>query len=384
MRHHVHALAWALALGLVPGVAFAQNPQGKDQPIDLGSSATNQDLNALTGENAHPLQITGFAVGDNTYDGRTHENSFAASTLALSLFKELSDNVWFFGQLTTSLGQPDSAGGDVPTETEIDNLIISITPPGASNLSVAIGKFDDPLGFERDDAPLNFEPTQSYNYTLGRAGKFVGAIGRWTVSPHLGVAAWVDNGWDAALSANHGKSAGARVGYIGGENFSLGLGGTYGPEGVQGASADRYLFTFDYAYQPAEGWILGGEANWGGDRGVNPGGSDARWYGAMATVFRRMSRHVGVVARAEAFKDRDGARTGTPQTLTSFTLAPVYLLGTGREGIFANIEHTTFRIPRFQIRAEARLNHSTAAVFPTATGTDTWTMQYDVQLVATF
>lgn len=384
MRQALRALGGVALLATLPALVAAQSPDSADQPIDLSGASGNQSLGDLTGETAHPLQITGFAVGDNTYDQRTNANSFAASTIALALFRELSDDVWFFGQLTTSLNQPETPGGEAPTEIEIDNLIVNFTPPGASNLSLAVGKFDDPLGFERDDAPLNLLATPSYNYALARPGKFVGAIGRWVVSPAVDLAAWVDNGWDASLAPNHGKSGGARFGFIPSDNVSVGLGGVYGPEGVTDSTTNRYAVTLDYAFQPVERFILAGEANWGGDRHAKPDGSDTRWYGANGTLFGRLARHFALAVRGEAFNDRDGARTGTPQTLESVTVAPIYLLGTGREGIFANVEHTTFRIPRFQIRAEARFDHSNVATFATQTGTDTWTVRYDLQLVATF
>ena len=82
--------------------------------------------------------------------------------------------------------------------------------------------------------------------------------------------------------------------------------------------------------------------------------------------------------------DKDGARTGVPQTLTSYTIAPIYSIGVGREGIFANIQHTTYRIPRFQLRGEVRLNHSNVPFFETADEPDQWGVQYTVQLVTTF
>jgi hypothetical protein len=83
--------------------------------------------------------------------------------------------------------------------------------------------------------------------------------------------------------------------------------------------------------------------------------------------------------------DKDGSRTGVPQTLTSYTLAPIYSIGVGREGIFANITHTTYRIPRFQLRGEVRLNHSDVPFFETSDGEPSqWGVQYTMQLVTTF
>src|SRR3954452_2292624 len=56
-----------------------------DQAIDLGSQ--NQDLGEI---DRFPLQITGFAVGNYAYDGRTGNNSFAASKVAVALFREIT------------------------------------------------------------------------------------------------------------------------------------------------------------------------------------------------------------------------------------------------------------------------------------------------------
>lgn len=57
-------------------------------------------------------------------------------------------------------------GGD--PVTEIDNLLVNLTLPGMSDLSLSFGKFDIPLGFERDDEPLNLQPTTSFHFELAR------------------------------------------------------------------------------------------------------------------------------------------------------------------------------------------------------------------------
>ena len=89
-------------------------------------------------------------------------------------------------------------------------------------------------------------------------------------------------------------------------------------------------------------------------------------------------------ARAEVFRDADGARTGATQTLESYSIAPLYSLGVGREGIFANVQNTTVRIPRLQLRGEVRFNHSDAPFLDTSSGPDTWNVEYRLQLVTTF
>ena len=359
---------------LAPLTATAQARPG-DKP---------QTLESLGQEETSPLQISGYGLGNYTYAGRTRANSFAASKLAVSLFREITDHVWVFGQLTAGLAEGEAGGGEVTTEIEIDNLILNWTPPGLTSVSLAAGRFDVPIGFERDDEPLNLQATRTFNAELARPTKMVGVVGRWVAGPRLEIAAMVSNGWDAQLSLNHGKTGGLRIGLLPSAHSSLGLAGVYGQEGPQDSTVGRYVLTLDYAVQPSDRWLVAGEANVGGDRGANADGSDARWYGGTLTLFGRLGGKLGAVLRAELFRDRDGARTGQPQTLASYSLAPVYLLGSGREGIFANIEHTTLRIPRLQIRAEARLDHSSEPYFETGDGLGTWDVRYVLQFVALF
>ena len=299
----------------------------------------------------------------------------------MSLFRELTDNLYVFGQLTTSLS--DEGDEEPATEIEIDNLLVSFTPPGASNLSLTFGTLDAPLGFERDDEVLLLTPTTSFNFELARPAKLTGLFGTWTLSPKVDLTALAANGWDSPVDPNHGKTVGARLGLLPAERASLGLSALYGSEGPADSTNDRLLLGADYVCEPGHGWIVAGEANYGKDYDI-PDGGDASWSGAMLLVHRQVARHFGIAARAEVLDDKDGVRTGQPQTLTSWTIAPIYSLGVGREGIFANIQHTTYRIPRFQLRGEVRLNHSDVAFFETSTGVSQWGVQYTVQLVTTF
>jgi Putative beta-barrel porin-2, OmpL-like. bbp2 len=364
---------------LVPMRAGAQQPADTlDQAIDLGSQ--NEDLGEI---DRFPLQITGFGVGDYSYAGRTGDNSFAASKVAVALFREVTTRAYVFGQLTTALTTPEG-GGEPSAEVEIDNLLFSLVPSGASNVLLNVGKLDLPIGFERDDEPLNFLVSPSFNFELARPVKLVGFDASWRPSARLGVDGFVFNGWATDLDPNHGKSGGARLEFLPHSGVILGLSGLYGSEGEADATNNRYLLNLDYALQPAWNWVVAGELNLGGDRGVQPDGGDATWGGGMVTLFHRFTPSWGTAARAEAFRDADGARTGIPGTLESFSIAPLYSLGVGREGIFANVQHTTVRIPRLQLRGEIRYNHSSEPFFDTTDGLDTWNIEYRVQLVTTF
>lgn len=366
-------------LGLVAGGLAAQ--QTPDQPVDL--SAPGNDLRPAAGQEEHALSITGFGVAGYTYDGKTNDNSFGAGKVAVALFRELTDNLYAFGQLTTSLSDEAGAGEEPATEIEIDNLLLSFTPPGATNLNLTLGTLDAPVGFERDDEVLLLTPTTSFNFELARPAKLTGAFATWTLNRRVDLTGMLTNGWDSPVDPNHGKTVGARLGLLPAERASVGLSALYGTEGEADESNDRLLLDADYAFEPGQGWIVAGEANYGKDIDL-PGGGDARWTGATALVHRQLSRRFGLAVRAEVLDDKDGARTGQPQTLTSYAIAPIYSIGVGREGIFANIQHTTYRIPRFQVRGEVRLNHSNVPFFETADEPSRWGVQYTLQLVTTF
>jgi hypothetical protein len=319
-------------------------------------------------------------VGGYTYDGKLNDNSFSAGKVAVSLFRELTDNLYVFGQLTTSISDEE---GDVVTETEIDNLLVSYTPPKLTNLSLTFGTLDAPVGFERDDEVLLFTPSTSFNFELGRPSKLTGMFGTYTLSRKADLTALVANGWDSPLDPNHGKTVGARLGLLPTERTSLGVSLLYGSEGPADSTNDRLFLNADYAFEPGHGWIVAGEANYAKDTDL-PDDAEASWAGAMLLVHRQLERHFGIAARAEVLDDKDGARTGLPQTLTSWTIAPIYSIGVGREGIFATVQHTTYRIPRFQLRGEIRVNHSDQPFFETSDGVSQWGVQYTLQLVTTF
>ena len=382
MRHTLHrSVSTLLVLGATAGplsLAAQQPADTADHAIDLGSETSYQgDIDRF------PLQITGFGIGNYTYAGRTGENSFSASKVAIGAFREITQHAYVFGQLTTSLVAGE-AGAEPATETEIDALLVSLVVPGASSLSLTFGKLDAPIGFERDDEPLNFLATTSFNFELARPAKMVGLQGTWSASPAVGVSALLFNGWDSDIDPNKGKSGGLRFDLLPSESVSLGLTGLYGVEGEQGATNPRYLVNLDYAFQPSWNWVVAGEASLGGDRDVLPNGGNATWKGGMITAYHRFNRHLALAARAEVLKDDDGARTGTVQTLESYSISPQYSLGVGREGIFANVTHTKVRIPRLHLRGEVRVNHSDQPFFDTSSGPRDWNIEYRLQLVTTF
>jgi hypothetical protein len=321
----------------------------------VAASAAAQER-AVTFEEPQPVSVTGFAVGRAVYDRLARGNSFTAAKIGLSLFKPAGD-VYLFAQLTTAL-----AGTE--TSTEIDNLLVSWTPQRANRWTVAFGRFDAPIGFERDDEPLNLIATNSFTFTYARPGKLTGVALHYTASPRLELSTVVANGWDVAVDNNRGKTGLARAQWIPLPWVTLGATGVYGPERDSTDAHQRSLLSSDLTIDRGR-LILGAEVSVGREQ---QSGGNPTWRGAAVTAFVRLARNLGFGARYDQMEDSDGLLTGTPQILRSVTAGPMWYFSTAREGVFSNIEHTRFHLPQIALRAAVRADWSSQPFFPDATG----------------
>jgi hypothetical protein len=305
-------------------------------------------------EEKSPLVISGFAVGLGSYDRNLAQSTALGSKIALSVFRPWSDQLYFFGQLTTHLEEADS--GPPETAIEIDNLIINWTPAKLSALSLSFGRFDAPIGFERDDEPLNLVPTTSFTFANARPVKFTGLMARYTLNPKISVLGLVANGWDQEADNNSGKTAGIKLQVFPTSGVAVAAGALYGPEADSTNGAQRTLITGDATWQAMPRLIVQAEAHHGSQQGT-------AWTGVVGQAFWRAGRSTGLTIRGEVMDDPAGARTGTAQQLSSVTISPWYFYREGQEGVFSNVEFTNFRLPAFSIRPAVRIDHSSQPVF---------------------
>src|SRR5438552_14403127 len=163
----------------------------------LGFQAAAQERE-VTFEEPQPVAVTGFAVGRADYDRVLRANTFAAGKIGVSLFKPVGE-AYLFAQLTTALEGGESA-------TEIDNLLVSWTPQRANRWTLAFGRFDAPIGFERDDEPLNLIATNSFNFAYARPGKLTGVQLHYTVSPRFELGGVAAAGWNVAADNDGGET----------------------------------------------------------------------------------------------------------------------------------------------------------------------------------
>src|SRR5213596_882945 len=234
----------------------------------------------VTFEEPQPVAVTGFAVGRADYDRVARSNSFTAGKIGVSLFKPVGE-AYLFAQLTTAL-----EGGEAATE--IDNLLVSWTPQRANRWTLAFGRFDAPIGFERDDEPLNLITTNSFNFTYARPSKLTGVQVHYAASSRLDIWAVAANGWDVAADNNRGKTALGRAQLIPIPWVTVGITGVYGPEHDATDAHQRSLLSSDLTIDRGR-VIVGAEVNLG--REQESGGAPT-WRGAAATAFVRVTRSV--------------------------------------------------------------------------------------------
>src|SRR6059036_1460788 len=235
----------------------------------------------VTFEEPQPVTVTGFAVGRANYDRVARSNSFTAGKIGVSLFKPVGE-AYLFAQLTTALEDGESS-------TEIDNLLVSWTPQRANRWTLAFGRFDAPIGFERDDEPLNLITTNSFNFTYARPAKLTGVQVHYTASSRFEVWAVAANGWNVTVDNNRGKTALARAQFIPIPWVTVGVTGVYGPEHESTDAQQRSLLSGDLTVDRGP-VILGTELNLG--RESTGGSGDVTWRGAAGTVFVRLARNL--------------------------------------------------------------------------------------------
>jgi len=319
--------------------------------VAIGQRVTAQDTSL---EEKTPLTISGFGVGSASYDRNLQQNTGLASKIGVSFFRPWSDQLYLFAQLTTHLEAADS--GPPTTAIEIDNLIINWTPKRLSTLTLSFGRFDAPIGFERDDEPLNLVPTTSFTFEHARPVKFTGLMARYTLNPKVSILGLVANGWDQVADNNTGKTAGFKLQVFPSSGLAVAGGALYGPELDSTNGSPRTLFTGDATWQPVQRLIVQAEAHRGSEAGTH-------WTGVVGEAFWRVGRSTGLTVRGEAMDDPDGVRTGTAQKLSSVTISPWYFYREAQEGVFSNVEFTNFRLPAFSIRPALRIDHSDQPVF---------------------
>jgi hypothetical protein len=279
--------------------------------------------------------------------------------------------------------------GTEPIATEVSLHRFSVTGvvPVGNGISLSVGRFDTPFGYERHDAALNLTATISEVQRFGRPQSMTGAQAFAQLTQWLDAVAWLVNRWenetteDPPEDNNRAKSVGGRIGFTplqGATLLNLGIGGFWGPERDDDNGHSRWILDADLTWSLTSRLILAAELVHGAESAVSfrrrgspipapaVSGADVTWNALYALAHHEITDWLGFSARYGLFQDADGARTGVAQVLQSFTLVPIVHLSRlvpGLRPLGVTYARTRHPIDWVDLRLEYRLAHSNQPVF---------------------
>lgn len=282
--------------------------------------------------------VSGFV--DASYAGNidTKEETFGLDQVEVDVIRAVGDQVVLRADL-------EWVKDGEQWDTAAEQGFLTYNPSFLPELDFSLGKFNAPIGFELLDAPDMYQYSHSLVFDHCLPTNLTGALFDVTLTPKLGVLAYVANGWDRNQEHNDVKTYGGRVGYSLGELGSFGVSALSGYEGVDslGVRTDkRTVVDVDVTLTPVENLLVGGEVNLGTVDSGSDDVDDMTWTGFLVMAHYDFNEWLGLTGRFDMVDDPDayifgGYAQGEPleETRSSFTLAPTFVLG---EGMGALIE----------------------------------------------
>jgi hypothetical protein len=230
--------------------------------------------------------------------------------------------------LTHARGLLDDQSGDV--QVDLYEAWISVRMPVAQGLTVKLGKFATPLGYEVTEAALNLLPSRSTTFGYGLPFTHVGALATLNLSPRASVSYGVVLGWDVWDDVNDALTQVASASWTSASGRdALVVGGSVGAEREDDDDDLRVVVdgTWTHTWSACFQSALNGHVGW--EEGAAADGGEATWYAATAYLTWKQSERLSLPLRAEVFHDEDGTRVGQPATLLGLSLGADWKLWDG-------------------------------------------------------
>lgn len=256
-------------------------------------------------------------------------------------------------------------GGSVPRVA--DNAPVALRQafttwiaPVGSGLRFDAGKFITPFGYEVIEGCDNWNDEATRSLLFGFAIPFThtGVRAGYTFSPRVSALLLLVNGWDVVRDNNHTPSGGAQITITPAPPVSVVFTGMIGPEYARDDGDKRTLGEVVATWKVTSALSLGVNGDLARERAPSyfffPPfivTSEARWRGAAAYARFAPSGPWALSLRGESFDDKDGSRTGAPQSINEITVTPEVRLSSA-----------------MVLRADLRMDHSTIAAFETHGG----------------
>src|SRR5215831_12092066 len=209
-------------------------------------------------------------------------------------------------------------------DVDVHQAFASWIAPVGSGLRLDFGKFITHHGYEVIEGYDGWNDDATRSFLFGYAIPFthLGARAAYTASSRATFMAMVVNGWDVARDNNRSKSLGGQIALTPNPALTVNLSGMWGPERSGNDGDPRTLLDGVAILKVGSRFTLGANADWGTDQNAVAPGKDALWSGAAGYLRFTATPTLAFVVRGEYFDDRDGARTGTAQSLSELTLTP--------------------------------------------------------------
>jgi hypothetical protein len=183
-----------------------------------------------------------------------------------------------------------------------------------NDLSVKIGHFYTPIGYEVVQAPQNFFYSHSYSHTYGEPFTHTGALGDYAYNDKTHIyGGWV-NGWDEGFGDRNDGSM-----FLGGVSYQLSKKATLawyvsagslgsGDAFVGAQSGNLYYNCFIFTYKINDKWTYVLEHDLGANSDLANGGANNQWYEINNYLIYKVSDCLSYGGRLEWFQDPQGAR----------------------------------------------------------------------------
>jgi hypothetical protein len=235
--------------------------------------------------------------------------------------------------------------------------------PLGRGLKLDAGKFTTHMGYEVVDGPDGYNDNVSRSFLYGWAVPIshVGLRATYPVTDTFSAQAVVVSGWDDATDNNGKKSVGAQLLYTPTPAVTVAVNAMTGPEKPQNDSDRRDSLDTWATWKASDRWSFAVNADYGTEDGDETGGG-AVWWGGVAG-YARVTLHesFSVSLRAEFFRDPQGERTGTNQTLREVTFTPEWKPAKGL-AVRGELRHDWSGAPVFEQHGGTSKGQTTAAL----------------------
>ncbi len=376
--HKSVAARCALALAAAVGFGATRTAMADEAPQPLLTQVLNDAGVGKLLDDAH-VKIGGYAQGSWTYSmsdpknptipgrgfdfenqdltlngiGLNFERTVDASKGAFDVGGKLALLYGGDARFTHSNGLfDDNQHGD--TQYDITEAFVRLAVPVGRGLTLDIGKFITPIGYEYVDPTKNTLYSHGYLFNFAAPFSQTGIIGKLPISDQLTVMAGLTRGWDQSLEDNNGA-----IDFLGQVQYKPdSQWDTYFTLSVGPQQADAYGYRTELDvliyYTLNEKWKFGGEALYAIEADV-PGTSDdySQWYGAAFYPSYSVCNYASINGRLEWFSDNDLVRGVGANNVYEATLGVTFMPMAGQKCVGSGL----------QIRPEIRIDYADDKAF---------------------